>query len=146
LHSYELYQLDLDAQLVVLSGCNTGFGLLQKEEGLLSLARSFFYSGVRSVAFTLWPMADKSGALLVKGFYKGIVHGKLLDEALQSAKLEYLADADPAKCHPYYWAGFVILGRTDPVLLHRRLPSILYILLISVACGTGILAYRKFKT
>jgi CHAT domain-containing protein len=66
LYSYELMQMKLDAQLVVLSGCNTGYGLLRNCEGLVSLARSFFYTGVRTVALTLWPVADQAGSRLVR--------------------------------------------------------------------------------
>jgi CHAT domain-containing protein len=142
LHSYELYQLRLNAQLVILSGCNTGFGKLQMGEGFLSLARSFFYTGVRSIAYTLWFVADKAEAILVTSFYKGLSQGKRLDESLQSSKLEFLAEADPIKCHPYYWAGFVILGNTDPICLHKSSPEKLLIFIISILVGIGILKYQ----
>jgi CHAT domain-containing protein len=144
LYSYELYQLQLNAQLIVLSGCNTGMGLLKQGEGLLSLSRSFFYSGARSVAFTLWPQADQSGAEIMIGFYRGIKSRKRLEDALQSAKLDYLKNADPAKSHPYYWGGFLIVGKTDPVILNSDFPKI-SIMLILLCLGIGGFTYRKLR-
>ena len=143
LYSYELYQLQLNTQLIVLSGCNTGMGLLKQGEGLLSLSRSFFYSGARSVAFTLWPQADQTGADIMIGFYRGIKNEERLESALQSAKLNYLSDADPAKSHPYYWGGFLIVGKTDTIILNDYC-SKMTIILILLCAGVGGLAYRKF--
>jgi len=145
LYSYELYQLQLNAQLIVLSGCKTGMGKLQQGEGLLSLSRSFLYSGVHSVAYTLWPQADKAGAEIVIGFYKGIKKNKRLEDALQFAKLDYLSNSDPAKTHPYYWSGFVIAGKTDPIMLNNYFPkATIFLVLIFVSIGG--LTYCKFRT
>ena len=145
LYSYELYQLQLNAQLVVLSGCNTGMGLLKQGEGILSLSRSFFYGGARSVAFTLWPQADQAGADIMIGFYKGIKNKKRLEDALQSAKLDYLTFADPAKSHPYYWGGFLIVGMTDPISINNNFTG-MTIVLILICAGVGGLVYRKFRS
>ncbi len=143
LYSYELSQMELDAQLVVLSGCSTGFGLLRNCEGLVSLARSFFYTGVRTMALTLWPVADQSGSQLVSGFYKGLRKQQTLDQSMKNAKLDFLESADPVKAHPFYWAGYIIVGKTDPVPLRK---SPVGVLAISMA---GIiffyLLYRKIR-
>ncbi len=143
LHASEISLMNLKAQLVVLSGCNTGFGLLLKSEGLISIARSFFYTGVRSMAYTLWPVADKAGSDLTIRFYKEIRRHKTLDCALRDAKLKFLEDADPLKSHPFYWAGYVIVGKTNSVPL-TRFPLWPKIMLASVLAA--ILAwfiYRK---
>jgi CHAT domain-containing protein/tetratricopeptide (TPR) repeat protein len=145
LYSYELYQLQFTAQLIVLSGCNTGMGALKKGEGLLSLSRSFFYSGARSVAYTLWPEADQTGADIMIGFYNGIRNKKRLEDALQSAKLNYLTGADPAKSHPYYWGGFLIAGKTDPIILHEYIRGIRIVLILLFAVGGG-LTILKFRS
>jgi CHAT domain-containing protein len=145
LYSYELCQLQLNAQLIVLSGCNTGMGQLKQGEGLLSLSRSFFYSGARSVAFTLWSQADQAGANIMIGFYKGIKNKKRLEMALQTAKLNYLSQTDPAKSHPYYWGGFLIVGKTDPIILNYDFPKIAIILILAFVNLSG-LAFRKFRS
>lgn len=144
LYSYELCQLQLNAQLIVLSGCNTGMGILKQGEGLLSLSRSFFYGGARSVAYTLWSQADQSGADIMIGFYEGIKNKKRLEESLQNAKLTYLSQADPAKSHPYYWGGFLIVGKTDPINLNYDFPKIALILIL-VSVSAGGFTYRKFR-
>jgi CHAT domain-containing protein len=145
LYSYELYQLQMNAQLIVLSGCNTGTGLLRQGEGLLSLSRSFFYSGARSVVFTLWPQADQTGADIMIGFYKGIKNKKSLEEALQTSKLVYLKDADPVKSHPYYWGGYLIVGKTDPVILNNYFSKKAILLVMLCVCVAGI-SYRQFRS
>lgn len=145
LYVYELNQMDLNAQLVVLSGCNTGFGVLRKSEGLISIARSFFYTGVRTVMYTLWPVADESGALIISNFYKELQQRQQLDDALRMSKLHFLEKADPVKAHPYYWAGYVIVGKTDNVPL-KAFPAWPKILLaILLAAGLSALMYRKFR-
>jgi CHAT domain-containing protein len=145
LYVYELNQMDLNAQLVVLSGCNTGFGVLRKSEGLISIARSFFYTGVRTVMYTLWPVADEAGALIISNFYKELKQRHLLDDALRTSKLDFLKNADPVKAHPYYWAGYVIVGKTDNVPL-KRFPAWPKILLATLlAAVLSALMYRKFR-
>jgi CHAT domain-containing protein len=146
LYAYELRQMKLNAQLVVLSGCNTGFGKLRLSEGLVSLARSFFYTGVRTMAFTLWPVADNAGSRLISSFYSELRrHRFTLDNAMREAKLDFLKKTDPVKAHPFYWAGYVIVGKEDPVPLGRPYlwPGIILAsLLITVL---SVLLYRKFR-
>jgi CHAT domain-containing protein len=115
LHAWELYQLDLHAQLAVLSACNTGFGKLQRGEGVMSLGRAFAYAGVPSVVMSLWPAEDESTADLMGSFYQKLAAGRSKDEALQAAKLQFLKEADPIAHHPFYWAGFVVQGEAGPL-------------------------------
>jgi CHAT domain-containing protein len=144
LYSYELTQMELDAQLVVLSGCSTGFGLLRNCEGLVSLARSFFYTGVRTVVLTLWPVADQSGSQLVSEFYKGLRKQQTLDQSMKDAKLNFLQSADPVKAHPFYWAGYIIVGKTDPVPL-KKYPVAMLVLPAAVLILFFYLLYRKIR-
>ncbi len=146
LHSYEVYQLNLLAQLVVLSGCNTGYGRLQNGEGLLSLARSFFFTGVLSVAYTLWPISDRSSANLIANFYKEVIHGQSLDLALRNAKLKYLKHSDPVKSHPYFWAGYILAGKIDPIQVNKKLPIVLVLLLLVTIVGLCLWVHFKLKT
>lgn len=113
----ELYNLDLkEAQLVVLSACETGAGKLQRGEGVMSLARAFAYAGAQSVATTLWNANDEVTAYISMHFHKYIKDGLSLDEALQRAKLDFLqSDLGRRYDHPYYWANMVLIGRTDPI-------------------------------
>ncbi len=120
LHAFEIMQLKINAQLVVLSGCNTGYGVLRKNEGLISLTRSFLYTGVRTVAYTLWPVADASGAKITGSLYKKLRQRYRLDDALRDSKLEFLENADPVTAHPFYWAGYVVAGKADRLVIRKH--------------------------
>ena len=111
LHAYEIYNMRLPANLVVLSACNTGVGKLEKGEGIMSLSRAFFYAGVKSLLMSLWKVSDESSSELMVSFYEGLKAGKDKDLALQQAKVDYIQNQEfSMKSHPYFWAGFVLKG------------------------------------
>lgn len=116
LYAYEISQLDLNASLVVLSACETGYGRFEQGEGVMSLARSFMYAGVPSLVVSLWQVNDASTALIMQGFYKNLKVGLPKDVALAKAKLAYLKIAVGIGAHPAYWAPFVQLGTADALV------------------------------
>jgi CHAT domain-containing protein len=75
LKTYEVYGIPLKANMVVLSSCNTGAGMLYSGEGILSLARGFMYSGSESVVMSMWEIEDRSGTEIVKKFYDYLMKG-----------------------------------------------------------------------
>jgi len=103
----EIYNLRLNAELVVLSACQTGKGSLEKGEGILGLPRIFFYAGAKSVLSTLWIISDKSTSLFMDYFYRFLAEGNEINQALRLAKLKML---NSKFSHPFYWAGFVLSG------------------------------------
>jgi len=113
LHTYELYNMKLNADLVALSACNTGVGKYYKGEGVMSLARGFMYAGVPNVMMSLWSVPDASTSEIMQSFYQHLKDGKSKPEALRQAKLDYLAKADENTSNPYYWAGFVYIGSPE---------------------------------
>jgi CHAT domain-containing protein len=113
LNTYEVYAMQLNAPLVVLSACNTGYGKLYKGEGIISLARGFFLTGTQDVVMTLWSVADKTSSLLMQGFYRHLSGSETINIALQNAKTDYLSYADEITAHPYFWAGYVSIGNPD---------------------------------
>lgn len=116
LYVKDLYNYQINADLVTLSACQTGFGKLQKGEGMLSLARSFNYAGVPSLVTSLWKINDQSTSEIMKLFYENLSEGLSKKEALRQAKLTYLNVNDDALLrHPYYWSGIVITGNTMPL-------------------------------
>jgi len=121
LYAYELYNLRLDAELVVLSACNTGVGTLQKGEGVKSLARGFAYAGCANVLMSLWPSSDQATARIMEYFYEALAAGKGKDAALRDAKLKYLQRADALTANPYFWGTFVLIGDARPVGFPRPL-------------------------
>lgn len=109
LYSAETYNLDTNADLVVLSGCESGLGKLFKGEGMIALTRGFLYSGVSNIIFSLWKIPDKHTSELMVGFYREIIKGKSYSESLRQAKLKLIKDEKTAR--PRSWAGFLLIGR-----------------------------------
>ena len=115
LHSNELYNLSLHAELAVLSACETGIGTLAPGEGIMSLGRAFKYAGCPNVTMSLWNADDQSTNRIMQRFFAQLHGGSAKDEALREAKLDYLAQAKSAQAHPYYWAAFVQVGDHGPL-------------------------------
>ena len=103
----EMYDLRTNADLVVLSACQTGRGTIVMNEGNLGLPRVFFYMGAKSVLSTLWPFNDKSGAVFMRHFYDAYFRGEGKAEALRAAKR---AMRETRFAHPFYWASYVLTG------------------------------------
>ncbi len=109
LRAHEIYNLNLPAELVVLSACETGLGKAIKGEGLVGLTRGFMYAGAARVAVSLWSVSDRATADLMRHFYEAMLtRGDRPAKALRAAQLEMLQQK--AWSAPYYWAGFVLQG------------------------------------
>lgn len=144
LYAAELFALPLDAELVVLSACNTGYGKLQQGEGVMSLAKAFHYAGCPSVVMSLWQVPDQETQQLMTDFYAALKAGKSKSEALRSAKLAYLDQVKAAElAHPFFWAGFVLSGNAQPLEKELSLPPWLWALLALSLVGGGMLAWKK---
>ncbi len=109
LHVNEIYNIQLNADLVVLSSCESGFGYLSEGEGMLGINRSFLYSGANNVLYSLWKVNDKASSELMVEFYKQIFKDKNYSASLRASKLKLIADESTAL--PNYWAPFVLIGR-----------------------------------
>ncbi|MGB3467839.1 MAG: CHAT domain-containing protein, partial [Cyclobacteriaceae bacterium] len=116
LHAFEIYDMDLNAEMAVLSACNTGYGKLYKGEGPMSLAKAFTYAGCPSVVMSHWPADDRSSSEIMGFFYENLAAGMKKDEALRKAKLDFLASAPPFRQAPAYWNNFVVMGDVSPIV------------------------------
>jgi CHAT domain-containing protein len=114
LYFSELYARPFNAAMVVLSGCNTGVGVVQPGEGVMGLSRALAYSGVQASVYALWELPDTETSWIVKAFYEGLKAGLPKHEALASAKKRFL-ETFPEKSHPFFWAGLVMNGNTAPL-------------------------------
>lgn len=106
----EIYNLEMDANLVTLSACQTGLGKISKGEGVIGLSRALVYAGAKNIMVSFWSVADESTSELMKDFYQ-----KLLDnpnagysESLRQAKLKLMKN-DKYNA-PYYWGPFILIG------------------------------------
>ncbi len=141
LTSSEIYVSNSKANLVVLSACNTGFGNLEKGEGVMSMARAFHFSGIPSVIMSLWKVPDKETKIIMVNFYKYLKKGESKSESLRKAKLDYLTSTkDKNLKHPYYWSGFVLNGSTGEL---KSTGKSLYYLLGGIFIFGFVLLGRK---
>jgi CHAT domain-containing protein len=109
LRLYEIYNLNLPADLVVLSACQTGSGKQIRGEGLMALTRGFMYAGAARVVATLWKVDDAATADLMALFYKEMfTNGKRPAAALRDAQIHL--SKQKRWSSPYYWGGFVLQG------------------------------------
>lgn len=108
----ELYSLNINPDLVVLSACETGIGKLYKSEGAMSVARGFQLAGAQNLLFSLWKVNDYTTSVFMDNFYENIKKGESYFEANANAKLDFLKDKSipNTKKSPYYWSAFVYYG------------------------------------
>ena len=111
----ELYNLNINPDLVVLSACETGIGKLYKSEGAMSIARGFQFAGAQNLLFSLWKVNDYTTSIFMEKFYENIKKGSSYFDANYQAKLDFLADktVSNAKKSPYYWSSFVYYGALE---------------------------------
>jgi CHAT domain-containing protein len=135
LRLYDIYNLKLRADLVVLSACNTALGKEVRGEGLVGLTRGFMYAGASGVVASLWKVDDDATAELMKQFYRGMFQDKLTPAAaLRQAQLSLKKQKRWQE--PYYWAGFILQGRHN----HQIDVSPSYSIRPAIVIGLGVLA------
>ena len=109
LQAAEIYELDLDADMVVLSACQSGLGRMIQGEGIIGLTRAFMFAGSPSVVASLWNVSDASTTILMQRFYENLIQKKLsITDALTRAQISMISNGQYA--HPFFWAPFVLIG------------------------------------
>ncbi len=126
LYTYELYNMNILAKLVILSGCETGIGNIKKGEGIISLARAFKFAGCPNIIMSLWKVNDQTTKKIMISFNQNLKKGMEKDKALQQAKISYLKGSK--NLHPVFWSSFVLIGNDDPI---RHTGKVLFVVLIT---------------
>jgi CHAT domain-containing protein len=127
LHTHELFSLELNAELVTLSACNSGVGKLYAGEGVMSIAKGFAYSGAPNLIMTLWPVSDQATEAIMRFFYRYLKEGIPKHKALQKAKLDFIKEYQIGHRHPQLWGGLIVIGNTNPVDSLTEVKSSLWI-------------------
>ncbi|MDW3197447.1 MAG: CHAT domain-containing tetratricopeptide repeat protein [Cytophagales bacterium] len=144
LHTFELFNMDLKASMVVLSACNTGFGQIQNGDGILSLAKGFEYAGVPSIVMSHWKVDDRVSSIIIEKFYDYLSQGKTKGAALRQAKLDYIQSATEIESYPYFWGALVVSGNDQPIVGSSNAVLIWgTILFIGLLLILGIYAIRR---
>ena len=104
----EVFNLKLNAELVTLGACQTGINERSRGDELIGLTRAFLYAGAPSVVVSLWSVDAQSTQELMVDFYTRLKNGADKATALQEAQKKIMEDYP----HPYYWAPFILIGKT----------------------------------
>lgn len=114
LYANEIYNLSLNADLVVLSACESGLGKIIRGEGIIGLTRALTFAGTKNIVVSLWQVADESTSELMIEFYKNILDGKSYSSALREAKLKLIKGG--IYSYPLEWGPFVLIGSLTQTL------------------------------
>ncbi|MEO7674417.1 MAG: CHAT domain-containing tetratricopeptide repeat protein [Pyrinomonadaceae bacterium] len=141
----DVYGMDLNADLVVLSACDTGLGKEIKGEGLMSLNNAFLQSGAKSVVSSLWRVDDTVTKILMTDFYRGMVSEHLTSsQALRQAQIKLRGD--PRFSSPFYWASFSVQGDFNSApQLSRGYGLWIYFLSLGLISLGGIFLLRRSR-
>lgn len=141
----DVYGMNLNADLVVLSACDTGLGKEIKGEGLMSLNNAFLQAGAKSVVSSLWRVEDSATKQLMTDFYRGMASGGLTSsEALRQAQIKL--HNDPRFSSPFYWASFTAQGNFSTAPHFSRGFSVwIYILGLGLISLFGIYRLRRVR-
>ena len=145
LNAYEIYNIEMPSQLVILSACNTGFGKIHRGEGIMNLSRAFLYAGCPNIIMSLWQANDFPTTEIVTSFLKKLKRGKSKSKALQQAKIDYLSKADPLQAHPANWATLVLIGDNVPLDLKTSPILNILIIILVLAAALSIIKLAKRK-
>jgi CHAT domain-containing protein len=146
---HDIYNLNLSAELTVLSACQTALGKDMSGEGLVGLTHSFISAGSKSVVASLWKVDDRATTALMTEFYKALLQdGMTTGAALRAAKLKMMQDKRWSA--PYYWAGFVLQGEyTNRITVVRHssfVPVVLVLTLVLISSGIILVRRRRRRS
>ena len=145
LYLSELSQISLNAELAILSACETSQGHQKKGEGILSLARGFSYAGVPSLITTIWAVPEGATMNIVTSLLESLNGDITIDKALKSVQLAYLEDEliSEAEKAPYYWAGIMSIGKRTQTKLKKRSVGPVYMLIVLSIIGLILLVFSQ---
>lgn len=146
---HDIYNLNLSAELTVLSACQTALGKDMSGEGLVGLTHSFISAGSKSVVASLWKVDDRATTALMTEFYKALLQdGMTTGAALRTAKLKMMQDKRWSA--PYYWAGFILQGEYNNHINVKRhtwfVPVVLLLSVVLISSGVIFVQRRRRRS
>ena len=116
---HDIYARNIPTELAILDACETGVGVLNGGEGVMNLSRAFMHAGSQAVAMSLWKLTSSpETSEIIRDFVSLVENGKPKDEALRTAKLNYLSKyrQDLVLSHPFYWSPLILVGNADAIV------------------------------
>lgn len=115
LYAYELFNLNLNTELMVLSSCDSGSGSYSEGSGIIGLGRALNFAGAQSLIMNSWSIRDKTASDIMVSFYESLSTGKSKNESLRSAKLGYI---NSVNSNPAVWGSLILFGNPDAI--HKK--------------------------
>ena len=138
-YAYELFQMDLSSEMVMLNSCESGSGNYIQGSGIVGFSRAFNYAGIPSLVMNLWSVRDRSAYHLSVSFYDYLNQGYSKSEAMRKAKIYYL---NKFNSNPTNWGSFVVYGNIDPIVPSRN-PWILVAVFLIIGAISLIVAWLR---
>jgi CHAT domain-containing protein len=115
LKAYQISSLQLNSEMVVLASCYSGSGAVMSGEGVMSIARSFYNAGAKSIVTSLWSASIMPTVKILKQYYLYLLIGYNKSDAMRKAKIKYLESATPISANPRLWSSLVVVGDNQPL-------------------------------
>lgn len=113
IYAYELFEMDLSNDMVMLSSCESGSGSYIQGSGIIGLSRAFTYAGAKSLVMNLWSVHDETASSMAVSFYNYLNQGYSKDAAMRKSKIDYI---NSNNSDPYLWGSFVVYGDDSPLV------------------------------
>jgi CHAT domain-containing protein/tetratricopeptide (TPR) repeat protein len=145
IHLYEICQMHIPADLMILNACNTGIGKQYRGEGPMSISNGFLQSGSRSCIMNLWSVNDFSTSSIIGFFVNHLSNDNQVSNSLRLAKIEYLNNNRKLYYHPYYWASNVVSGKYNQVEIYtENIGRIVVLVSVVLTLLMVVLLFRKW--
>ncbi|XOV69095.1 MAG: CHAT domain-containing protein [Fluviicola sp.] len=147
LKASEIFSTAFQAQLVVLSSCNSAKGIQNNDIGIVSLSNAFYFSGVPSTLGSLWSAQDQSSSKIISGFYRHLFNNVRKSESLTMAKRNYLKNADALKSQPFFWSNYVLYGDDSKIHIttEENATGSWQWIIIGVIILLALILYKRFR-
>tara|TARA_R110000868_G_scaffold383578_1_gene650574 strand:+ start:92 stop:3292 length:3201 start_codon:yes stop_codon:yes gene_type:complete len=129
LYAYELFDIQMNSELVMLNSCSSGSGSYLQGSGIMGISRALRYAGAKSLALNLWSVNDKAASEFATSFYTAINEGSSKWEAMRTAKLSLLKTGN---ANPYYWGSYMLIGNSSPLTKKPAKAGFLYPVLLLI--------------
>ena len=143
---WELYTMNINSSLAILSACQTSTGNTTKGDGLTNIARGFYAAGINTVISNLWPVQDYAASKIMKGFYLSLSANQSPSTAMRKAKLNYLNHQIGPLAHPRYWAGWMVQQSEISTTINSPPSSFLIFFIGSLICFGALFIFFKMRT
>ncbi|HAW78537.1 MAG TPA: hypothetical protein DCX27_01700, partial [Balneola sp.] len=134
LYAYELFDNQLENDLIMLNSCSSGTGSYLQGTGIMGISRALRYAGAKSLALNLWEVNDKIAADFATNFYAHINQGYSKSDAMRLAKINHIKTGS---ADPHYWGAYTLIGNSNPIIKKPASSQFVLPLLITVGLLVG---------